>query len=94
MSDDRLITVAIHTYDKAVALKNLLEHEGVIAVLQNVNLSTPVVSSGVRVRIKESDLPLALRIIENYDIFIDNAGTDDEHQKMVLVPIDFSDYSL
>ncbi len=94
MSDDRLITVAIHTYDKAVALKNLLEHEGVAAVLQNVNLSAPVVSSGVRVRIKESDLPLALRIIENYDIFIDNAAADSEHLKTVLVPIDFSDYSL
>lgn len=94
MSDDRLITVAIHTYGRAVALKNLLEHEGIEAVLQNVNLSNPVVSSGIRVRIKESDLPLALRIIENYDIFIDNADSESEHLKTILVPVDFSDYSL
>lgn len=94
MADDRLITVAIHTYDKAVALKNLLEHEGVISVLQNVNLTTPVVSSGVRVRIKESDLPLALRIIENYEIFIDNSPAGSESAKTILVPVDFSDYSL
>ena len=47
-AEPRLITVAIHTYDHAVALKALLEGEGVKAVLQNVNLSAPVVSSGVR----------------------------------------------
>jgi hypothetical protein len=39
MAEDRLITVAIHTYDYAVALKTFLEGEGVKAVLQNVNLS-------------------------------------------------------
>lgn len=94
MAEDRLITVAIHTYDKAVALKNLLDHEGVESVLHNVNLTNPVVSSGVRVRIKENDLPLALRIIENYEIFIDNKPVDADSQKTILVPVDFSDYSL
>ncbi len=62
----RLITVAIHTYEKAVALKALLESEGVETILQNVNLEHPVVSAGMRVRIHEDDLPLALRIIEKY----------------------------
>lgn len=38
MSEDRLITVAIHTYEHAVQLKNLLESEGVPVVLHNVNL--------------------------------------------------------
>jgi len=89
---DRLITVAIHTYDRALTLKALLEHEGVNVSLQNVNLSSPVVSSGVRVRIKESDLPLALRIIENQDIF--NTSTlIHEKDARILVPVDFSDYS-
>lgn len=68
MTEDRLITVAIHTYEHALRLKSLLESEGVPVVLHNVNLSHPVVSSGVRVRIHEKDLPLALRIIENTDI--------------------------
>ena len=96
MPDDRLITVAIHTYDHAVALKNLLESEGVNAVLQNVNLSHPAVSSGVRVRIHESDLPLALRIIENTDIFdsLKSTEVDGALNPMILVPIDFSDYSV
>lgn len=97
MEEDRLITVAIHTYDHAVALKNMLEREGVTAVLHNVNLSTPVVSSGVRVRIKESDLPQALRIIENSDIFCtpqDCESPIDKSEPVILVPIDFSDYSM
>lgn len=97
MEEDRLITVAIHTYDHAVALKNMLEREGVNAVLHNVNLSTPVVSSGVRVRIKESDLPQALRIIENSEIFApakDCGGASDTAEPIILVPVDFSDYSM
>ena len=95
MAEDRLITVAIHTYDHAVALKALLESEGVKAVLQNVNLSTPVVSSGVRVRIMESDLPKALRIIENRDIFIlPPSDVDHRSEHMILVPVDFADHSL
>ena len=69
MNNERFITVAIHTYERAVLLKSILENEGISVVLNNVNLETPVVSSGIRVRIKEHDLPLALRIIENLDIF-------------------------
>lgn len=92
--ESRLITVAIHTYDKAQALKSVLESEGVETVLQNVNLSQPVVSSGVRVRIHETDLPLALRIIENLDIFTNGSPADSEgKQPTVLVPVDFSAYS-
>ena len=97
MEEDRLITVAIHTYDHAVALKNMLEREGVSAVLHNVNLSTPVVSSGVRVRIKEADLPQALSIIEHSEIFAaekDCAKSSTNSEPVILVPVDFSDYSM
>ena len=92
--ESRLITVAIHTFDRAQALKSVLESEGVETVLQNVNLSQPVVSSGVRVRIRETDLPLALRIIENIDIFTNGSPADSEgKQPIILVPVDFSAYS-
>ncbi len=91
MQTDRLITVAIHTYEKAHELKTILEHEGVAVVLQNVNLSTPAVSAGIRVRIKESDLPLALRVIENVEIFsIAGSKAEEEKPKEIIVPIDFS----
>lgn len=93
MSDDRLITVAIHTYDRAIVLKNLLEREGVAVTLQNVNLNQPVISSGVRVRIHESDLPLALRLIENQEIFTTSSPTSENQQQTILVPVDFSAYS-
>lgn len=93
MSTDKLITVAIHTYEKAVALKTLLENEGVSVVLHNVNIEQPIVASGVRVRIKERDLPLALRIIENADIFSHNDTIINSRQQ-IIVPIDFADYSI
>ncbi len=95
MTSDRLLTVAIHTYEKALELKSLLEHEGIAVVLHNVNLSEPSVSSGVRVRIKEADLPLALRIIENSEIFIMPDESDRSgNQPSILVPVDFSTYSI
>ena len=90
MTQDRLITVAIHTYDKALELRAMLEAEGIQVTFQNVNLQTPVVSSGVRVRINESNLPLALRIIENPHVFssADKPNQEDSHN--ILFPVDFS----
>lgn len=95
MQPDRFITIAIHTYDKAHQLKNILECEGLEVVLQNVNLSTPVVSSGIRVRIHESDLPMALRLIENIEIFSPNAIKEcPADGPEILVPTDFSKSSV
>ena len=90
MDDARLITVAIHTYDRALSLKSLLEREGVEVTLQNVNLTNPVVSAGVRLRIKESSLPLALRIIENQELFSSKSEGESQKKRLILVPVDFS----
>ncbi len=92
-TQSRLITVAIHTYDKAQALKSLLESEGIDVTLNNVNLESPVVSSGIRVRIYESDLPLALRIIESHEILALPENKTEGRSHTILVPVDFSDYS-
>lgn len=94
MENDRLITVAIHTLDKATQLKYLLESEGVNVTLQNVNLAAPVMSAGVRVRIAESDLPLALRIIENPEIFRTEAVEPNDEPHSILVPVDFTEKSI
>ena len=89
----KLITIAIHTYEKAVILKTLLEKEGIETVLHNVNLIQPVISSGVRVRIHEEDLPLALKIIESSSIL--KQGEDDASKSStVFIPVDFSEYSM
>lgn len=93
----RHITIAIHTYEKALALKTILESEGVEVILQNVNLDNPKVAAGVRLRIKECDLPQALRIIENGDIFCKPCGqnkTENGQPSVIIVPVDFSPYSL
>lgn len=91
----RLITVAIHTYDRAISVRSLLESEGVPVTLQNVNLEQPEVSSGVRIRINEDDLPLALRILENPEIFnvSHNASRPHSAHHSIVVPTDFSPYS-
>lgn len=94
MTPNRLITLAIHTYEKALPIKNILEREGVAVELNNVNLATPEVSAGVRIRIKESDLPLALRIVENFEIFEIPAGESMPQAGKILVPTDFSDHSM
>ncbi|MDY3268039.1 MAG: universal stress protein [Phocaeicola sp.] len=99
--EEKLVTLAILTYSKAQILKNVLENEGIEAYIHNVNLIQPVVSSGVRIRIKESDLPRALNIIESSawlaeDIVKENLNEEENKKKnnFILIPVDFSDYSL
>lgn len=100
MEEDKLITLAILTYSKAQILKSVLESEGIESYIHNVNLIQPVISSGVRVRIKESDLPHALKIIESSSWLssevLDEKSTDEKSEEVpkVLVPVDFSAYSL
>lgn len=88
----RYITVAIHTYDRALELRALLEREGIAVELNNVNLEVPGFSSGVRVRIPETDLPLALRIIENRELF-SRPDADEGALHTILVPVDLSETS-
>ena len=43
MSTDKLITLAIHTFEKANEIKPILEAQGIEVTIQNVNLSNPEV---------------------------------------------------
>lgn len=97
--EDKLITLAILTYAKAQILKNVLESEGVEAYIHNVNQIQPLVSSGVRLRIKESDLPRALQITESTawlseDVVGDRTPQIEKQENKVLIPVDFSGYSI
>lgn len=97
--EDKLVTLAILTYTKAQILKNVLENEGIETYIHNVNQIQPVVSSGVRLRIKESDLPRALKITEN-SVWLSEGIVGEKPPKMlndskrVLIPVDFSGYSM
>lgn len=97
--EDKLITLAILTYSKAQILKNVLENEGIETYIHNVNLIQPVVSSGVRLRIKESDLPKALSITESSTwlaegIIGEGAPQKQQKDRVILIPVDFSEYSM
>lgn len=98
--EEKLVTLAILTYSKAQILKTVLENEGIDAYIHNVNQIQPVVSSGVRLRIKESDLPPALKIIESSTWLSENIiGEKEEERKesrsnIILIPVDFSNYSM
>ena len=97
--EDKLVTLAILTYAKAQILKNVLENEGIETYIHNVNQIQPVVSSGVRLRIKESDLPRALKITES-STWLSESIVGEKEPKVkdksnkILIPVDFSNYSM
>ncbi|MDR1454196.1 MAG: universal stress protein [Tannerella sp.] len=94
--EDPLVTLAIHTFEKAQILKTILESEGIEACIHNINQIQPVISAGVRVRIRESDLPHALRIIEDTK-WLNNSTENkfpESAAKQILIPTNFSEYSL
>ena len=97
--EDKLVTLAILTYTKAQILKNVLENEGIETYIHNVNQIQPVVSSGVRLRIKESDLPRALKITESSTWLSESIVGEKEPEienksNKILIPVDFSNYSM
>lgn len=93
LNDHQLVTVAIHTYEKAHILKSILESEGIPTVIHGVQMIDPVIPGNVRVRINEDDLPKALQIIEEVDFSPSNIEKI-KIKKEILIPVDFSDYSL
>lgn len=90
--EDKLITLVTLTYSKAEILKSVLESEGIMAELYNINVIQPFVASGVKVKINEKDLPRALEIVTNGSWLKEDDDT--QENKNVLVPVDFSDQSL
>lgn len=95
MDTDRLITIAIHTFEKAQIIKGVLESEGIATVIQNVNLIQPVISSGVRVRIHERDLPHALQVLGQYPLLKNDRNYEEPAERLnrILIPVDYSSYS-
>jgi len=98
LNNDKLVTVAIHTYEKAQILKTILDSKGIPPVIHGVNLIEPTIPGSVRVRIRESDLQSALRVIEQVDftskVIEDLDDEVNESSNEILIPVDFSDYTL
>lgn len=86
---ENLVTLAIRTSQRAQMIKSVLEDNGIETVIHNLNPEKPELTVGVRVRIKENDLPRALKIVEEME-----QSYHEESQELttrVLIPIDFND---
>lgn len=91
--EDRIVTLAIHTREKAVILKHLLESRGIPVSLEELGQN----AEGFAVRIKEEYIPKALTIVEENKLFsYSDAQTlsIDDGRKRILVAVDFSSYSM
>ncbi len=90
--DDKLITLASLPYSKAEILRSLLESEGIDCVLEKVDFLQDAMSTGNKIRIFEKDARQAFPILERMlgKVISDSAM----RENYVLIPIDFSDYSL
>ena len=90
---NKLVTLAIRTYQRAQMIKIVLEENGIETTIHNLNLEHPEMAVGVRVRIKESDLPRALAIVEKIEKeWEKDDDKEKKEKKEILIPIDFSDH--
>lgn len=94
--NEDLITLVIHTPDHAGILKDILETNGISAVLEDVVISDSSVRVAEKVRIHEKDLMAALKILESGDNFssLSNISETRGGSGKLLLPVDFSDSSL
>jgi len=91
--ENNLVTLAIRTSRRAEKIKEELERNGIATVIQNINIDVPAVDVGVRIRIAESDLPRALRIVEEVEkAWETQKDSEPKEQNFVLIPIDFADF--
>lgn len=92
-TDGKRVTLAIRTYQRAQRIKALLEESGIDVVIHNLNLENPETAVGVRIRIKENDLPQALAIVEEKEKAWDEEKMKETPYKgkKILIPIDLTD---
>lgn len=94
--DDKIITLATLTYERAQLVKSLLENEGVHCFLEHINLIQGAISSGVQINIKEADFEQAMMVfdaIRESDFSSKEVHVETESNTKILVPVDFSEYS-
>lgn len=91
--EDKWVTLAIRTYQRATMIKNVLEQNSVETVIHNLNTENPELAVGVRVRIREKDLAKALTIVEEVESAWDEEEkpSKGEQKNMILIPIELTD---
>ncbi len=90
--NDKFVTLVSLPYSKAEILRSLLESENIDCFIEDVDFLQDANDTGVRVRILEKDARLAFPILEK---MLGKVITDPKkRENYVLIPVDFSDYSL
>ena len=96
--ENKIVVLITCPYARAQLIKGQLESEGIECFLSNINLVQPGISTGVQIKIRESDVDVAFKILQQT-----KHHTGLEKQAMVkklksirriLVPVDFSSASL
>ena len=89
------ITLAIHTSDKALEVKRLLESHGIDVLLEKFIVSGSNIVAGISVKIHESDLPLSLKLTESMmaSPYTDFSRIVSGNDGVLLIPVDFKPYS-
>ncbi len=94
---DKLTTIAIHTYGRAIILKTQLEAAGIDCFITGANFVQPNFG-GVKLKVRDKEVPRALKLIETLK---EKSGLGKEKTvkqlhsvRRILVPVDFSEYSM
>jgi len=90
--EEKIITIAMLPYSKAEVLRSMLEAKGISCTLENVNLIQGAVATGVKVKINAKDLQKAFPVLDKLLGKLEKNPLQTENS--ILVPVDFSDYSL
>ena len=93
--EEKLITIVVLPYSKALILKMRIEAKEIECDLENFNLIEGAASSTVRVKILEKDLKKAVPILDDFlgKKTVVSKNQNKLHERHILVPIDFSENS-
>jgi nucleotide-binding universal stress UspA family protein len=90
-----LLTIAVLPFVKARDLQVLLKKRNIVCVLEDLNLLEGTSSLAVKIQISEEDFEKAFPILEE---FLGKPSgfktTNNESERQILVPVDFSSFSL
>lgn len=92
MEDNNLITLATLSYSKAEILRSLLEAEQIDCLFEQVDFLQDAIDTTTRIRVYEKDAKDAFPVLDK--MLGKTTGDTSKRENYILVPIDFSEYSL
>ncbi|HLN52279.1 MAG TPA: universal stress protein [Lentimicrobium sp.] len=94
---EKIVTIARFPNNRALVLQSMLMSEGIECFLSHQNLLQAAVSTGVEIKVRQSDVTKALKLIEKYKTISgeqkEKALKTIKSVRRILVPVDFSNAS-